>query len=574
MSGEAEEGARRRARAGLRDAPVRAGARAHFRAMGIDPARLDGPIVGIASTWTGTMPCNLNQRELSDRAAAAIDAAGGVALPFNTIAVSDNQSQGTPGMRASLISREVIADSIELMVHAHDFDAVLCLVGCDKTVPAALMALARVDKPAVVLYSGPMRAGRVRDDDVTIQHVWEAVGAYERGTATRSELDELEREACPGPGTCAGHFTANTMAVALDCLGIAHVGDGLIPAADVEDKGAAAERAGRLVHSLAANGGPTARAFLDRRALLNAMAGIAATGGSTNGLLHLLAISREAGNPLTLDELTAVAARTPSIASLAPSGRWVAEDLQRAGGTAVVIAELIRAGLLDGQAPTLDHGVTLAEATANAPAPDGEVVFTVDRPFKPAGRLTSLKGNLAPDGSVVKLAGTERTRQTGPARVFDCEEDCAEAVRSGAVHPGDVLVIRYEGPAGGPGMREMLSVTSSVVGAGLGESVALVTDGRFSGATRGLMVGHVAPEAARGGPIAAVNDGDAITIDVEASRLTVDLADDEIARRLAGATPPPPRYATGVFARYRASVGSASQGAVLEIPDGAADVQQ
>jgi len=584
--------ARTRARAGLRDAPARAGARAHFRAMGVDPARLDGPIVGIASTWTGTMPCNLNQRELSDRAAAAIEAAGGVPLPFNTIAVSDNQSQGTPGMRASLISREVIADSIELMVHAHDFDAVLCLVGCDKTVPAALMALARVDKPAVVLYSGPMRAGRVRGAGVTIQHVWEAVGAFERGSATREELDELEREACPGPGTCAGHFTANTMAVALDCLGISPIGDGLI-AADAtagqaaaaerpgrragsreedaaDEKGAAAERAGRLAVSLAANGGPSASTFLDRRALLNAMAGIAATGGSTNGLLHLLAVSREAGNPLTLDELTAVAARTPSIASLAPSGRWVAEDLQRAGGTAAVIAELIRTGLIDGRAPTA-QGITLAEATEHAPAPDGEVVFTVDRPFKPAGRLTALHGNLAPDGSVVKLAGTERTRQTGPARVFDCEEDCAEAVRSGAVRPGDVLVIRYEGPAGGPGMREMLSVTSSVVGAGLGESVALVTDGRFSGATRGLMVGHVAPEAARGGPLAAVNDGDEITIDIEARVLTVELTDDEIAHRLAGAAPPPARYETGVFARYRASVGSASEGAVLAPPSGTAN---
>jgi dihydroxy-acid dehydratase len=562
--------ARARARRGLRDAPERAGARAHFRAMGIDPARLGGPIVGIASTWTGTMPCNLNQRDLGDRAAAAIEAAGGVPLPFNTIAVSDNQSQGTPGMRASLISREVIADSIELMVHAHDFDAVLCLVGCDKTVPAALMALARVDKPAVVLYSGPMRAGRLHGADVTIQHVWEAVGAFERGAATREELDELEREACPGPGTCAGHFTANTMAVALDCLGIARIGDGLISADAADDKGAAAERAGRLAVALAADDGPAARTFLDRRALLNAMAGIAATGGSTNGLLHLLAISREAEAPLTLDELTAVAARTPSIASLAPSGRWVAEDLQRAGGTAAVIAELVRAGLLDGQAPTV-QGATLVEATAHAPAPDGEVVFPVDRPFKPAGRLTSLRGNLAPEGSVVKLAGTERTRQTGPARVFDCEEDCAEAVRSGAVRPGDVLVIRYEGPAGGPGMREMLSVTSSVVGAGLGESVALVTDGRFSGATRGLMIGHVAPEAARGGPLAAVTDGDEITIDIEAGALTIELTDDEIAHRLANATPPPARYALGVFARYRASVGSASEGAVLGPPRGSAE---
>src|SRR5918997_182979 len=378
--------ARRRARAALRSGAERAGARSHFRAMGIDPDRLDGPIVGIASTWTQTMPCNLNHRRLAERVAAGVEAAGGVPLVFNTIAVSDNQSQATPGMRASLVSREVIADSIELMTHAHDFDALVCLVGCDKTVPGALMALARVDKPAVVLYSGPMRAGRVDGVERTIQDVWEAVGAYERGSATREELDELEREACPGPGTCAGHFTANTMAVALDCLGLAGIGDGLIAADALDEKGAAAERAGRLAVSLAVSGGPTARTVLDRRALLNAMAGIAATGGSTNGLLHLLAISREAGNPLTLEELTDVAARTPSIASLAPSGRWVAEDLQRAGGTAAVIAELVRADLIDGEAPTA-RGATLAEATANAPAPDGEVVFTADRPFKPAGRL-------------------------------------------------------------------------------------------------------------------------------------------------------------------------------------------
>jgi dihydroxy-acid dehydratase len=529
--------------------------------MGIDPARLGGPIVGVASTWTGTMPCNLGQLELSARAAAAIEVAGGVPLPFNTIAVSDNQSQGTPGMRASLISREVIADSIELMVHAHDFDAVVCIVGCDKTVPAALMALARVDKPAVVLYSGPMRAGRHGGAAVTIQEVWEAIGGFERGAVARDELDGLERDACPGPGTCAGHFTANTMAIALDCLGVAIVGDGLIPADATDEKAAAAERAGRLAASLA-DSGPTARAFLDRRALLNAMAGVAATGGSSNAILHLLAIANEAGVTLTLDDLMAVAASTPAIASLAPSGRWVAEDLHAAGGAGVVIAELIRGGLLDGEAPAV-HGGTLAKATAAARAPDGEVVFTLDRPFKPSGRLFSLRGNLAPRGSVVKLAGTERMRQSGPARVFDGEEACAEAVRSGVVQPGEVLVIRYEGPAGGPGMREMLSVTSSLVGAGLGESVALVTDGRFSGATRGLMVGHVAPEAARGGPLGAVRDGDLITVDLEARSLHVDLTDEQIAERLATASPPAALYDFGVFARYRALVGCASEGAVL-----------
>jgi dihydroxy-acid dehydratase len=529
--------------------------------MGIDPGRLGGPIVGVASTWTGTMPCNLNQRELADRVADGVAAAGGVALGFNTIAVSDNQSQGTPGMRASLISREVIADSIELMVRAHDFDALVCLVGCDKTVPASLMALARVDKPAVVLYSGPMRAGRLRGREVTIQDVWEGVGAEERGLITRAELDELERHACPGPGTCAGHFTANTMAVALDCLGLATIGDGLVPADDLNGKGAAAERAGSLAVRIAAAGDTTARHFLDRRALLNAMAGIAATGGSTNGILHLLAIAREAGVSLTLDELADVGSRTPVVASLAPSGRFTAEDVHRVGGTAVLIRELVRGGQLDGSAPTVD-GSTLAQATGDAPAPDGEVLFTVEEPFKPTGALHALRGNLAPDGSLVKLAAA-RPFQQGPARVFDSEEACTDAVRAGVVQAGEVLVVRYEGPAGGPGMREMLSVTASVVGAGLGDSVALVTDGRFSGATRGLMVGHVSPEAARGGPLAVVRDGDTITIDIDANRLTLELGDDELAQRLAAWELPELSEVGGVFARYRLLVGSAAEGAVL-----------
>ncbi len=526
--------------------------------MGIDPGRLDGPIVGVASTWTGTMPCNANQRELADRVSDGVAAAGGVALGFNTIAVSDNQSQATPGMRASLISREVIADSIELMVHAHDFDALVCLVGCDKTVPAALMALARVDKPAVVLYSGPMRAGRLRGREISIQDVWEAVGAEERGLIPRAELDELERFACPGAGACAGHFTANTMAVALDCLGLTVLGDGLIPADELEAKGDAAARAGTVATTLAA----TSRTFLDRRALLNAMAGIAATGGSTNGILHLLAIAREAGVPLTLDELAEIGARTPVLASLAPSGRYMAEDLHRAGGTAVVIGELIRGGMFDGGAPTVT-GRTLAEAIHDAPEPDGKVVFSVAQPFKATGALHALRGNLAPDGSLVKVSGSVRRRQRGPARVFDSEEACTAAVRAGVVREDDVLVVRYEGPAGGPGMREMLSVTASVVGAGLGESVALVTDGRFSGATRGLMVGHVAPEAARGGPLAIVRDGDPIVIDIDAGTLTLELEAEEIEARLAAWRSPALPYDRGVFARYRLLVGSASEGAVL-----------
>ncbi len=560
------DGVRRRARERLASGPERAAARAHFRAMGIDPARLSGPIIGIVSTWTGTMPCNLGQRELADAAASAIDDTGAVALPFNTIAVSDNQSQGTPGMRASLISREVIADSIELMVHAHDFDAVLCLVGCDKTVPAAVMALARVNKPAVVLYSGPMRAGLWRGNEVTIQDIWEAVGSFERGLISRAELDELEQRVCPGPGTCAGQFTANTMAIALECMGVARLGDGLILADDYDAKSAAAVRAAELALSLADSGTP-ARTFLDRRALLNAMAGIAATGGSTNGLLHLLAIAREAGVELSLDELTEVAGRTPMIASLAPSGRWMAADLHRAGGVASVIAELIRAGHIDGDAPTV-QGSTLSELAASAPTPDGEVIFTAATPFKSTGSLYSLRGNLAPEGAVTKLAGTERLRQTGPARVFDSEEACTEAVRSGAINNGDVLVVRYEGPAGGPGMREMLGITSSVVGAGLGESVALVTDGRFSGATRGLMVGHVAPEAARGGPLAVVREGDQITIDIPARSLRLEVTDEQLQQRLAAWSLPPLEYQFGVFGRYRACVGSASEGAVLAPPTG------
>jgi dihydroxy-acid dehydratase len=529
--------------------------------MGIDPERLRGPLVGIASTWSGTMPCNLNQRTLAGHVAAAVDAAGGVALEFNTIAVSDNQSQGTPGMRASLISREVIADSIELMVHAHDFDAIVCLVGCDKTVPAALMAAARVDKPAVVLYSGPMRAGRWHGRPVTIQDVWEAVGAYERGHLSGAELDELERHACPGVGTCAGQFTANSMAIAIDCLGIGCIGDGLIPADDEHGKEGAALRAGQIAAQLATDG-PGARALLDRRALLNAMAGVAATGGSTNAVLHLLAIAHEAGVGLTLEDLTDVAARTPVIADLAPAGRWVAEDLHRVGGTAVVLRELIEGGYVDGGAAAVQGG-TLDDVTSEAPGPDGAVLATAGQPFKPGGQLFSLRGNLAPEGSLVKLAGAGRTWQSGTARVFDSEEACASAVRSGGVAEGDVLVIRYEGPAGGPGMREMLSVTASVIGAGLGDSVALVTDGRFSGATRGLMVGHVAPEAARGGPLAAVRDGDRITIDVPARALRVEVPSAELERRMAGWAPPPCRYQAGVFARYRSAVGSASRGAVL-----------
>jgi dihydroxy-acid dehydratase len=533
---------------------ARAPARSHFRAMGIDPARLDGPVVGVAASWTETMPCNANHLELARQVVAGVESAGGLALTFNTIAVSDNQTQATPGMRASLVSREVIADSIELMSIAHDFDALVCIVGCDKTVPAALMALARVDKPAVVLYSGPMRSGRIGERRLTIQDVWEAVGAEERGMMTRAELDEIERAACPGIGTCAGHFTANTMAVALDCLGLTVLGDSFIGAEDPA-KDDAARRAGELAARLPA----TAKHFLDRRALLNAMAGIASTGGSTNGILHLLAIAREAGIELTLDDLAAVAARTPMLASLFPMGRFAAEDFQRAGGSATVLRELVRGGQVDGSAQVVAGG-TLAEACAEAPAPDGNVTFALEQPFKTAGALHALRGNLAPGGALVKVG--ELRAHRGPARVFDDEASCIAAVRGGKVTAGDVLVVRYEGPAGGPGMRELLGVTASIVGAGLGDSVALVTDGRFSGATRGLMVGYVTPEAFRGGSLAVVQDGDEITIDVDAGLLSIAA---DVDARLATWAPPPVEELGGVLGRYRALVGPASEGATLRL---------
>jgi dihydroxy-acid dehydratase len=547
------EAERRRARESLVGDDRRVGARAHFRAMGIDPERLRGPIVGIASTWTGTMPCNLTHRELAAAVARGVEAAGGVPLEFNTIAVSDNQTQGTPGMRASLVSRELIADSIELMDIAHDFDALVCIVGCDKTVPAALMALARVDKPGLVLYGGPMRPGAWRGERATIQDVWEQIGRLDRAA-----LDELERVACPGPGTCAGQFTANTMGIALEFLGITPLGRTMAPADALDRRAADAAEAGALATRLRA----TACAFLDRRALRNAMVGIAATGGSTNGILHLLAIAREAGVELELDELAALSRGTPVLGNLTPGGRYVATDLDEVGGAPVVIRELIAAGLVDGSGPTVE-GTTLAEATAGAGEPDGAVVHPVANPYKPTGGLHALRGNLAPDGAVVKVAGTERRSHSGPARVFEREEDCIAAVRGGAIAAGDVLVIRNEGPAGGPGMREMLSVTAAVVGAGLGETVTLVTDGRFSGATRGLMVGHVSPESVRGGPIAAVREGERITIDVDAGTLHLDVDDAELARRLAAYTPPPPAFTSGVLGRYSRLVGSASDGATL-----------
>jgi dihydroxy-acid dehydratase len=564
MSSDSEKtaAARKRARAELARGDERAGARTHFSAMGIDPARLDGPIVGISSMWTQTMPCNLNHRDLAAAVEEGVTLAGGVALQFNTIAVSDNQTQATPGMRASLVSRELMADSIELMDIAHDFDALVCIVGCDKTVPAALMALARLDKPAVVIYSGPMRAGHWRGERATIQEVWEAVGARRQGQLERSELDELERNACPGPGTCAGQFTANTMGLALEFLGVARPGTTMVAADELEARARAAADAGALAVQLVRDGAPGARSFLTRRHLLNAMTGVAASGGSTNGVLHLLAIAREAGVDLTMEDLFERAQATPVLGNLTPGGRYVATDLQEVGGIPVFIRELVRAGLVDGDAPVVGGG-TLAEAVADAPEPDGTVTFTVDAPYKPVSGLRGLRGNLAPDGAVVKVSGVQQRRHTGPARVFEREDDCLEALAAGAILPGDVLIIRNEGPSGGPGMREMLAVTAAVVGSGLGESVVLVTDGRFSGATRGLMVGHVAPEAVRGGPLAVVREGELVTVDADAGELSVAVDDAELAARLAAFEPPEPRVKSGVLGRYSRLVGSASDGATL-----------
>jgi dihydroxy-acid dehydratase len=547
------------ANAEIVSSPRRAGARAHLRAMGLDERDWSRPIVGIATTWTGTMPCNLGQRDLAQHVAAGIRAAGGTPLEFNTIAISDNLTMGTDGMRASLVSREVIADSIELVGRSQRFDGLVCLVGCDKTVPGAVMALLRLDLPGLVLYSGAMAPGIHHGRQVTIQDVWEAVGGHEAGRVSDEELAELEREACPGFGACTGHFTANTMATAVDFLGLGPIGLGGVPATDPA-KASAGEAAGRLALDVIERD-VRPSALVTRAALENAVVGIAGTGGSTNGVLHLLAFAEEAGVELTLDDFDRLAASTPVVASLTPGGRFVAGDLHRAGGTAAVMKQLL--DHLHADAPTVD-GRTLAEHAAAAPDPDGEVVAPAERPFKPGGALRVLRGNLAPDGAVVKLAGHERPRHTGPARVFDSEAACKAAVYDGLVRPGEVVVVRNEGPAGAPGMPEMLGVTSAIVGRGLGDSVALVTDGRFSGATRGLMVGHVAPEAARGGPIAVLRDGDAVTIDVEARRLEVELPEGELAARLAEWRAPEPRIRSGVLAKYARSVSSASRGAVTE----------
>ncbi|HKT43265.1 MAG TPA: dihydroxy-acid dehydratase [Gaiellaceae bacterium] len=552
----------KRRSAALTDGVDRAPARSMLKAIGLDDDALARPLVGIATTWIETMPCNWNQRELARHVRRGILDAGGTPMEFNTIAVSDGVSMGTEGMRASLVSREVIADSIELVVRGHLLDGLVCLVGCDKTIPAAAMALARLDVPGLVLYNGSIAPGSFRGEDVTIQDVFEAVGAAAAGRMSNADVHALENAACPGAGACGGQFTANTMATVLEFLGISPAGLNDVPATDPAKHDAAYE-AGRIAMRLVREDVRPSQ-IMTREAIENAVAAVAATGGSTNGVLHLLAIARELGIGLTIDDFDRIAERTPVVADIKPGGRFVAVDLHAAGGVALVARELLKAGLVHGDAPNVDGRSMSEVATAVVESPGQEVVVPIETPLKATGGLAILRGNLAPEGCVVKLAGHERLHHRGPARVFDSEEECFAAVKAKSIRAGDVVVIRYEGPAGGPGMREMLHVTAALVGEGLGEKIALVTDGRFSGATHGLMVGHVAPEAARGGPIAALRDGDVVELDVERRTLSVALSDDEIAARLADVVPPPPRYEAGVLARYAKYVSSASEGAVLQ----------
>jgi dihydroxy-acid dehydratase len=549
----------KRRSAALTDGVERAPARAMLKAVGFSDEDLARPLVGVATTWIETMPCNLNQRVLARHVKEGIRAAGGTPLEFNTISVSDGVSMGTTGMRASLISREVIADSIELVAAGHLLDGLVCLVGCDKTIPAAAMALARLDIPGLVFYNGSIAPGRYAGRDVTIQDVFEAVGARLAGTMSDEELHALESVACPGAGACGGQFTANTMALVVDFLGISPRGLSGIPATHAS-KPEAAREAGELAMSLVRSDTRPSQ-ILTREAFENAIAAVAGSGGSTNGVLHLLAIAREAGVPLALEDFDTISARTPIVADLKPGGRYVATDMYEAGGVGLVVRELAGAGAIHGASRGVD-GRSLDEVAAAVDEREAQdVVVSWRSPLKPSGGLAILRGSLAPEGCVVKLAGHERLFHRGPARVFDSEEECFAAVKARAIEPGDVVVIRYEGPAGGPGMREMLHVTAAIVGEGLGEEIALVTDGRFSGATHGLMVGHVAPEAARGGPLALLEDGDQVTIDVEARALEVELPAGELDARRARWSPPAPRYTHGVFARYAAWVGSASEGA-------------
>ncbi|HEX6455130.1 MAG TPA: dihydroxy-acid dehydratase [Solirubrobacterales bacterium] len=542
------------------DGPDRAHARAYMKGIGFDDEALSRPTVGIANTWTEAMPCNFHLRALAEHVKEGVRAAGGTPMEFNTVAVSDGVTMGTQGMKASLISREVIADSIELMARGYQFDAIVALCACDKTIPGCAMALARLDVPSVVLYGGSIAPGHWHGRDVTILDIFEAIGAHNAGDMSDEELHELEGVASPGAGACGGQFTANTMACAFEALGISAGGSAMVPAED-DDKPTVAEKIGELVINVLAEDIRPSK-VITRESLENAIACVCASGGSTNGVLHLIALAHELGIELTMDDFERISKGTPLFADLKPGGRFVATDLYAAGGVPVILKRLAKAGILHGDAITVTGRTIGEEAAAATEAPDQEVVRPVEDPLKPEGGLAILRGNLAPEGAVVKVAGTERRRQTGPARIFESEEECFRAVKDQQINPGDVVVIRNEGPVGGPGMREMLQVTAAIVGEGLGESVAMVTDGRFSGATRGLMIGHVAPEAAKGGPIAAIREGDEITVDIDKRTLDVALSDDEIAQRIADYQQPQPLYTRGVMAKYMATVSSASEGAV------------
>ncbi len=540
----------------------RAPARSYLKGIGFSEADLARPIVGIANTWIETMPCNFHLRELAVKVKEGVRAAGGTPMEFNTVAISDGITMGTEGMKASLVSREMVADSIELVARGYMFDAVVALVGCDKTIPGAAMGLIRLDVPSLVLYGGSIAPGRYKGKDVTIQDVFEAVGANAAGRITDAELLEIENVACPGAGACGGQYTANTMATVLEFIGLSPFGSSSVPATDPRKDKVSLE-CGKLIMDILRRGVRPSD-VLTLKAFENAIASVAATGGSTNAVLHLLAMAREAGITLKIDDFDRISSRTPLLADLKPGGKYVAVDVDKAGGVPLIAKFLVDGGHVDPAQKNVD-GKTLGEAAKPAvETPGQDVIHPLSNPVKATGGLVILRGNLAPEGCVVKVAGHERLSHRGPARVFDREEDAMNAVTERRIQAGDVVVIRYEGPRGGPGMREMLGVTAAVVGAGLGDSVALLTDGRFSGATRGLMAGHVAPEAARRGPIAAVQEGDMIVFDIKNRHLDVELSNEVIEQRLANWKEPQPRYTSGVFAKYAALVSSASEGAITQ----------
>ncbi|MBM3773672.1 MAG: dihydroxy-acid dehydratase [Acidobacteria bacterium] len=538
----------------------RAPARAMLKGIGFTDEDLAKPIIGVANTWIETMPCNYRLRELAASVKEGVRAAGGTPMEFNTVAISDGVTMGTEGMKASLVSREIIADSIELVARGHMFDGIVALVACDKTIPGAAMALLRLNVPGVILYGGSILPGQHRGRDITIQDVFEAVGAFAAGKIGAEEFKEIEDHACPGAGACGGQFTANTMATVMELIGLSPMGTASVPQVDAH-KPAVARHSGEVIMN-AVRKGLLPRDIATPAAFRNAIAGVAATAGSTNAVLHLLAMAREAGVPLAIDDFQDICARTPVLVDIKPGGRFVAVDVHHAGGIPLIARRMLEGGYVDGGALTATGRTFSEEACQARETPGQEVVRPLDRPLKKRGGIAILRGSLAPEGCVIKLAGHEKSSHHGPARVFDREEEAMAAVTRGAIQAGDVVVIRYEGPRGGPGMREMLGVTGAIVGAGLSDSVALVTDGRFSGATHGFMVAHVAPEAANGGPIAAVQEGDRITIDAERGRLDLDVAPEEIRRRLGSWRAPEPRYRTGVFAKYCALVASASEGAV------------